>query len=107
MTHKQMSAKGGRAGKGSPAKAESAKKANAARWEKHRKAKCVAANTKRRRMTHTEAVRGETKRWRFTADEEALILAFCACVGIKMKGSDMDDILSPPSVTPKGYGPNE
>jgi hypothetical protein len=34
MTHKQMSAKGGRAGKGSPAKAASAKKAALARWAK-------------------------------------------------------------------------
>lgn len=36
MTHKQMSAKGGRAGKGSPAKAASAKKAALARWAKNR-----------------------------------------------------------------------
>jgi len=34
---------GGKAGKGSPAKADSAKKANAARWKKHRKTKRVTA----------------------------------------------------------------
>lgn len=35
--------RGGIAGKGSAAKADSAKKANAARWEKHRKTKGVNA----------------------------------------------------------------
>lgn len=47
-------------------------------------------------MTHAKAVQSELKRWRFHRDEEALVTAFCACVGLKMKGGDMDDILSKP-----------
>ena len=49
----------------------------------------------RRRITHAEAVQVVRKRWRLTQEEDALILAFCACVGMKMKGGDMDDILLP------------
>lgn len=36
MTHKQFSRKGGKAGKGSPAKRKAAIKANKARWAKKR-----------------------------------------------------------------------
>lgn len=49
----------------------------------------------RRRMTHAQAVSAELKRWRFYHDEDATVLAFCACVALKMKGGDMDDVLSP------------
>ena len=43
MTHKQMSSKGGKAGKGSEAKRAAAIKANAARWKNHRKPKLWCA----------------------------------------------------------------
>ena len=55
------------------------------------------AVVRRRRMTHAEAVQAEMKRWRLYHGEDALILAFCACVGMKMKGGDMDDMLQPPN----------
>jgi len=48
-----------------------------------------------KRMTHAKAVTEELKRWRFYHGEDSIILAFCACVGLKMKGQDMDDLLKP------------
>jgi len=53
---------------------------------------------RRCRMTHSRAVSEELKRWRFYHGEDALIIAFCACVSLKMKGRDMDDFIffSPP-----------
>jgi hypothetical protein len=51
--------------------------------------------TKRRRMTHVQAVKAEFKRWRLSREEDALLIAFCACVGMRMRGEDMDDLFSP------------
>ena len=44
-------------------------------------------------MTHAEAFKSEMKRWKLNLDQQALVAAFCACVGMKMKGRDMDDVL--------------
>lgn len=55
----------------------------------------------KRKMTHAKAVSEELKRWRFYNGEDSTILAFCACVGLKMQGRDMDEILNPINKTPE------
>lgn len=56
-------------------------------------------------MTHAKAVREELKRWRVSSDAEALILAFCACVAMKMRGKDMDDLFLEKPIKPKANSP--
>lgn len=52
--------------------------------------------TKPRRIPFTKAVRDELKSWRrLSQDDESLLLAFCACVSIRMQGLDPQDILLP------------
>ena len=51
----------------------------------------------RRRMSHAKAFQAEMKRWKLNLDQQALVSAFCACVAMKMKGRDMDDVLQSPN----------
>src|SRR5437762_1408530 len=63
------------------------------------------SNLRTHRKTFLKAFEEEMKCWRWasmTSDKEALILAFCACIHLRMKGSSMDKVMYPNRDTQKG-----
>jgi hypothetical protein len=50
------------------------------------------------RLRHSNAVKAELNLWHLNDGEKAMVLAFCACVGLRMQGDDMTNYLKPPNI---------
>jgi hypothetical protein len=51
-------------------------------------------STSARRMNFLKAFKAEIKHWkRLSQEEESLLIAFCACVAMRMRGEDPETLL--------------
>lgn len=53
-------------------------------------------NKTKRRVTFQKALEKERALWRWSGlprEAEALVLAFCACIALRMKGESMDELI--------------
>ena len=56
---------------------------------------------KPKRMKFSAAVRAELGKWRISAEDKAMVMMFCALVGMRMSGEDVEAFVNGPTVERK------